>query len=83
MYVLPHRMRKSKNTPLDFIYMMSHDPGNLLGKKYFEKQNQMVFKIAKNKNLALVTHDFGHYCPPMACQNGLWRKLFNNKLISY
>ena len=69
-------MRKSKNTPLDFIYMMSLESGNLLGKTYFEKYKEMVFKKAKNKNLALVTLDFGLYCPPRACQNSLWRKLF-------
>ncbi len=48
VYVLPHRMKKRKNTPLDFTYMMSLEPRNLLDQKKFKKDNQVTFKKAKN-----------------------------------
>ena len=49
VYVLPHRIKKRKNTPLDFTYMMSLEPRNMLGPKKLEKDNQVTFKKAKNR----------------------------------
>ena len=48
VYILPHKMEKRKNTPLDFTYMMSLEPRNLLGQKKLKKEQEQEAKKAKN-----------------------------------
>ena len=48
VYILAYKMKKRKNTPLDFTYMLSLEPRNLLGQKKLKKDNQVTFKKAKN-----------------------------------
>ena len=49
VYILAYKMKKRKNTPLDFTYVLSLEPRNLLGQKNLKKDNQVTFKKAKNR----------------------------------
>ena len=49
VYVLPHKMRKSKNTRLDFGYMLRLDPRNLLKPKKMKKKDSKLVEMAKNR----------------------------------
>ena len=51
VYVLPHKMRKSKNTRLDFGYMLRLDPRNLLKPKKMKKKIRSWSKWPKTENV--------------------------------